>query len=110
MTDPLDDLISGSSSSDAGQPSRPKTSSTRRPRRLVGLTPLRAPPAKPLPALLSGQPMIVCFIGGCTLAEVAALRFVAERRQWHLMMATTSLLHTRDLIQHVSQAAINKWP
>ncbi|TPP59186.1 putative vacuolar protein sorting (Vps33) [Fasciola gigantica] len=66
---------------------------------------LNAPMAKPLPCLASEQPVIVVFPGGCTYGEVAALRFVAARRRWHLLIATSALLTSRDLLQQAGQAA-----
>ncbi|KAA0188619.1 putative vacuolar protein sorting (Vps33), partial [Fasciolopsis buskii] len=66
---------------------------------------LNAPLAKPLPCLASEQPVVVVFPGGCTYGEVAALRFVASRRRWHLLIATSALLTSRDLLQQAGQAA-----
>ncbi|VDP94597.1 unnamed protein product [Echinostoma caproni] len=66
---------------------------------------LNAPLAKPLPCLASEQPVVVVFPGGCTYGEVAALRFVAARHRWNLLIATSALLTSRDLFQQAGQAA-----
>ncbi|KAM7543181.1 hypothetical protein Aperf_G00000014322 [Anoplocephala perfoliata] len=55
--------------------------------------------------LSHGQTVVVAFIGGCTYAEVAALRFAASRRCWRLLIATSQILSTKSIIQQVGQAA-----
>uniref|UniRef100_A0A5K3FKC9 Vacuolar protein sorting-associated protein 33A n=1 Tax=Mesocestoides corti TaxID=53468 RepID=A0A5K3FKC9_MESCO len=56
--------------------------------------------------LSHGQTMVVAFVGGCTYAEVAALRFAASRRCWRLLIVTSQMLSTKSLIQQVGQAAL----
>lgn len=51
-----------------------------------------------------GQTVVVAFVGGCTYAEVAALRFAATRRCWRLLIATSQILSTKSLIHQVGQA------
>ncbi len=53
-----------------------------------------------------GQTVVVAFVGGCTYAEVAALRFAAQRRCWRLLIATSQILSTRSIIQQVGQAVM----
>uniref|UniRef100_A0A0R3WVW0 Vacuolar protein sorting-associated protein 33A n=1 Tax=Hydatigena taeniaeformis TaxID=6205 RepID=A0A0R3WVW0_HYDTA len=55
--------------------------------------------------LSHGQTVVVAFVGGCTYAEVAALRFAAARRCWRLLIATSQILSTKSLIHQVGQAA-----
>eukprot|EP00108_Taenia_solium_P000479 TsM_000275700 transcript=TsM_000275700 gene=TsM_000275700 len=55
--------------------------------------------------LSHGQTVVVAFVGGCTYAEVAALRFAAARRCWRLLIATSQMLSTKSLIHQVGQAA-----
>ncbi|KAM3179141.1 hypothetical protein ACTXT7_001188 [Hymenolepis weldensis] len=52
-----------------------------------------------------GQIVVVAFVGGCTYAEVAALRFAASRRCWRLLIATSQILSTKSIIHQVGQAA-----
>ncbi|CAH8668608.1 unnamed protein product [Heterobilharzia americana] len=52
-----------------------------------------APMARPLPLVSTDQPVVVAFPGGCTYGEVAALRFVAARRRWNLLIATSVCSH-----------------
>ncbi|CAH8568226.1 unnamed protein product [Schistosoma turkestanicum] len=68
---------------------------------------LNAPAAHPLPIVSIDQPIVVAFPGGCTYGEVAALRFVARRRRWNLLIATSCMLTSRDLLQQAGQAAMN---
>ncbi|KAF6778663.1 hypothetical protein AHF37_01936 [Paragonimus kellicotti] len=68
---------------------------------------LSAPAARPLPLMSVNQPVLVVFPGGCTYGEVAALRFAAARRRWNLLIATSCLLTSRDLLQQAGQDALN---
>ncbi|KAF5403874.1 hypothetical protein PHET_02603 [Paragonimus heterotremus] len=68
---------------------------------------LAAPAARPLPLMSVNQPVLVVFPGGCTYGEVAALRFAAARRRWNLLIATSCLLTSRDLLQQAGQDALN---
>ncbi|KAA3674577.1 uncharacterized protein DEA37_0005855 [Paragonimus westermani] len=71
---------------------------------------LTAPAARPLPLMSVNQPVLVVFPGGCTYGEVAALRFAAARRRWNLLIATSCLLTSRDLLQQAGQDALNCEP
>ncbi|KAL7059639.1 hypothetical protein AAHC03_013615 [Spirometra sp. Aus1] len=53
-----------------------------------------------------GQHVLVVFVGGCTYAEVAALRFAAQRRCWHLLIATSQMLSSRSIIQQIGAAVV----
>ncbi|RTG85778.1 vacuolar protein sorting-associated protein 33 [Schistosoma bovis] len=66
-----------------------------------------APAPHPLPLISTDQPIVVAFPGGCTYGEVAALRFVAKRRRWNLLIATSCILTSRDLLQQAGKAAMN---
>ncbi|VDO61346.1 unnamed protein product [Schistosoma margrebowiei] len=66
-----------------------------------------APAPHPLPLVSTDQPIVVAFPGGCTYGEVAALRFVAKRRRWNLLIATSCILTSRDLLQQAGKAAMN---
>ncbi|KAK4475295.1 hypothetical protein MN116_002365, partial [Schistosoma mekongi] len=66
-----------------------------------------APPPRPLTLVSTGQPVVVAFPGGCTYGEVAALRFVATRRRWNLLVATSCMLTSSDLLQQAGKAAMN---
>ncbi|VDO77272.1 unnamed protein product [Schistosoma mattheei] len=68
---------------------------------------LNAPAPHPLPLVSTDQPIVVAFPGGCTYGEVAALRFVAKRRRWNLLIATSCILTSRDLLQQAGKAAMN---
>nr|CAH8874008.1 unnamed protein product [Trichobilharzia regenti] len=66
-----------------------------------------APAPRPLPLVSTDQPVVVAFPGGCTYGEVAALRFVAARRRWNLLIATSCMLTSRDLLQQAGKAAMS---
>ncbi|CAH8673844.1 unnamed protein product [Schistosoma haematobium] len=66
-----------------------------------------APAPHPLPLISTDQPIVVAFPGGCTYGEVAALRFVAKRRRWNLLIATSCILTSRDLLQQAGKAVMN---
>uniref|UniRef100_A0A0X3Q444 Vacuolar protein sorting-associated protein 33B n=2 Tax=Schistocephalus solidus TaxID=70667 RepID=A0A0X3Q444_SCHSO len=53
-----------------------------------------------------GQYVLVVFVGGCTYAEVAALRFAAQRRCWRLLIATSQMLSSRSIIQQIGEAVL----
>ncbi|KER18267.1 hypothetical protein T265_16175, partial [Opisthorchis viverrini] len=65
-----------------------------------------APLAQPLPLLSANQPVVVVFPGGCTYGEVAALRFAAARRRWQLLIVTSCLITSRELLQQAGQAVV----
>ncbi|KAG5453258.1 Vacuolar protein sorting-associated protein 33B [Clonorchis sinensis] len=67
-----------------------------------------APLAQPLPLLSANQPVVVVFPGGCTYGEVAALRFAAARRRWQLLIVTSCLITSRELLQQAGQAVVMK--
>ena len=45
--------------------------------------------------------LIVCYIGGVTYTEIAALRFLSNRRSFpfHIVIMTTKILNARQLVQ-----------
>nr|VZI21532.1 unnamed protein product [Spirometra erinaceieuropaei] len=64
-------------------------------------------PSRPTTQCTShGQHVLVVFVGGCTYAEVAALRFAAQRRCWHLLIATSQMLSSRSIIQQIGAAVV----
>lgn len=65
-----------------------------------------APSPRPIPLLSSQQPVVVVIPGGCSYGEVAALRFVARRHNWHLLIVTSYMLNSHDLIQQISRGSM----
>ncbi|KAL3317567.1 Vacuolar protein sorting-associated protein 33B [Cichlidogyrus casuarinus] len=58
------------------------------------------------PCNMRNQAVLVVMAGGCTYAEVSALRSVAKRRHWDLLVATSHMIGSRDLVHLANKHAL----